>query len=569
MTALQRGKQGLTDIPITSGSPGANPGVNNGAGNSKTIIGIAVSPGVAVGRPCFYHARETEESASSGHGSDEQQKSFLTAYRLLNEQLDRAIKRVTDENDSESAAIFSAHKMILDEIGADVINNISLHEISAATAIEQCFRKYADFFRFMDDGYLRERANDFDELRQLLINLLCSRHAYLACREYSGCVPGECALGNSHILVAGELTASTVIRIHEHTRGIVSSHCGINSHAAVIARSLRLPVVSGIDDVGNLIHPGDNLLVDGDHGHLVINPDESQIAAADERITIWQRPLEVVEPIDDFRVYANVDLAQDVTRLNQVRADGIGLYRTEYELLARDEPMDEEAQYELYAAVIEKMQGKPVYFRLFDLGSDKSTPWLDHGEEANPALGCRGARLLLERPELMRDQVRALARVSRRSPVNMIYPMITSLEQLLKLQAIVSDAISGLRETRISQGIMFEVPSACEDADELFAVIDFGRVGSNDLLQYLFACDRDSDEYDMQVLGNDPAIWRLLRRLVESARRAGKPLEVCGALADRTEFIPRLIDLGINAISTHCDNVAAARKAALQRLRSR
>jgi phosphoenolpyruvate-protein kinase (PTS system EI component) len=116
---------------------------------------------------------------------------------------------------------------------------------------------------------------------------------------------------------------------------------------------------------------------------------------------------------------------------------------------------------------------------------------------------------------------------------------------------------------------MFEVPSACEDADELFAVIDFGRVGSNDLLQYLFACDRDSDEYDMQLLGNDPAIWRLLRRLVESARRAGKPLEVCGALADRTEFIPRLIDLGINAVSTHCDNVAAARKAALQRLRSR
>ena len=190
-------------------------------------------------------------------------------------------------------------------------------------------------------------------------------------------------------------------------------------------------------------------------------------------------------------------------------------------------------------------------------------------EEDNPALGCRGARYLLQRPALLQEQARALACASRISPVHVIYPMITSPDQFVRLKAIFMEAIAGISGAQLSHGIMFEVPSACMEAGELYQVIDFGRIGSNDLVQYLFACDRGGNDFNYDELANSPAMWRTISDLCRIARNAGKPLELCGAMADNPAMIPGLIELGIDTISTRPEYVAAARRAARACLESR
>jgi len=533
-----------------------------------SIKGIAVSHGVGLGRPCFYHVL-SESPAPADNGSHKAQKSlFKEVYSQVYEQLGTLIQSAEKQLNPHTVAIFRAHKMMLDELQIEILDCISHQELTARDAIERCFNDYADYFRSLDSNYMSERANDFEELKQLLMNLLTNVPVYLSCKEYTGCQLGECVLGNPHILVTDELTAHAAIRIRQDTRGIVTDKCGVNSHAAVICRSLEIPVVSGIKNPSRIIDHEDTLLLDGDNGTLIINPDDSSLNKYRKRYSRSRGHHEVVEPLEQFKVLANLDLGANVKHANEVKADGIGLYRTEFEMMAKDNLMTEQEQFDCYSYIIEQMEGKPVYFRLLDLGSDKSTPWLELEEEENPALGCRGARLLLARPELLQGQARALARASQQAQVDVIYPMITTLDQFLQLQQLFLEAVMDIENTQLRHGIMFEVPSACESAEKLYEAIDFGRVGCNDLMQYLYAYDRGRDDFDVVSMAKDPAIWILLRRLISVAEKAGKPLELCGALADTPEFIPRLIELGINTISTHCENIAAVRKAAKKSLQS-
>ena len=208
------------------------------------------------------------------------------------------------------------------------------------------------------------------------------------------------------------------------------------------------------------------------------------------------------------------------------------------------------------------MHDKPVYIRLFDLGGDKSAACLGIEIEENPALGCRGARYLLLHPELVECQARAIARVSKQAHISVIYPMISSLQQFMQLKKIFMVAIKDINHGKISHGIMFEVPSACIEAEALYKEIDFGRIGSNDLVQYLYAYDRCSDDFNFEEAMNDPAIWRLIRDLVRIADNAGKPLEVCGEMTNNPIFIPKLIELGITTVSASPKNIANVRSAA-------
>jgi phosphoenolpyruvate-protein kinase (PTS system EI component) len=218
---------------------------------------------------------------------------------------------------------------------------------------------------------------------------------------------------------------------------------------------------------------------------------------------------------------------------------------------------------------MDQMAGKPVYFRLFDLGSDKSAPWLDLEDEANPALGCRGARLLLAHPELLKSQARALAKVSQQSPINVIYPMISSLQQFLQLKTMFVNFIGDIENIHIHHGIMIEVPSVCENAEAMFDVVDFAKVGSSDLVQYLYAFDRTRDDFSYEELVSDQAIWNIIMHLVDIADKAGKPLGICGAIVDDPQFIPRLIDIGINTVSTYPENIAAVRRMAIKNKKER
>lgn len=535
----------------------------NGYAREKIIKGIPVSPGIGFGRPCFY--QNNTEDLSARHKSDltGQNTSLPDAFSQLGKQLLSMAREAEECFDQNSAAIFRAHKMICEELQTDILETVKQGQLTAIDAIEQCFDNYFEYFNGLNNDYLSERGNDFTELKHLLLNLLNNTETFLTCKDYQGCQVGECALKNEHILVADEFTANVAIRIRGYTKGIITEKCSANSHAAVIARSLDIPVVSGIKNPEQLLTHHEYILMNGVTGELIINPDTTSLARYRTQINRPHKSYEVVEPVPQFTVLADIDCCQDVKNAIKVKADGVGLYRTEFEMLSKGRVLSEAEQIACYQHVVDSMEGKPVYFRLFDLGNDKSAPWLGIPAEDNPALGCCGARFLLTRPELVKSQARAIAKISRSSHVNVIYPMISGLDQFLQLKIMFMDAVTGIDHANIRHGIMFEVPSACLQAEELYQEIDFGRIGSNDLVQYLFAYDRTRDDFCYPDLAGDPAVWKIISNLAVVARKAEKPLELCGAMATIPEFIPKLIELGIHTISTRPEYIAAIRRAAL------
>lgn len=527
--------------------------------HEKRIKGTPVSPGVGLGRPCYYHNQLTERADKYEQDTSVQSPLLINAFKQLQEQLNALAAKAENILDSQTADIFRAHRMICGEIQDNILQSFSSEQLISIDVMENCFNNYSEYFNGLTDDYLSNRANDFVELKQLLLDLLSNTEAHLSCREYESCDVGECELNNPHVLVADELTANVAIRIKRITKGIVVEKCGTNSHAAMIARSLDIPVISGIKDPAGLIHSNDDILIDGKNGDLIINPDESTLFKYQKKINISHRVYKVVDPLPDFKVMADIDLYHDIKNVIKVKADGVGIYRTEFEMLIKDAVLGEQEQLKNYQSVVDQMADKPVCFRLFDLGSDKSVSWLDLENETNPALGCRGARLLLAHPELVKTQARALARISQESPTHVIYPMISSLKQFLQLKAMFLDAVADIDNLNIHHGVMIEVPSICEDAKALFDVIDFAKIGSSDLVQYLYALDRTRDDFYYEELVDDQAIWNIIKHLVEVADKAGKPLGMCGAMVDNPQFIPKLIDVGINTVSTHPENIADVR----------
>ena len=526
------------------------------------IKGIPVSPGVGYGRGCFFKNTAPAHSSHASSQPDKQDFSVQDAFSQLVEELTSLAKCAEDVFDQNAAALFRAHRMICEEVQADVLTTINQGNLTAKGAIEKCFDEYYDYFNNLKDDYLSERANDFYELKHLLLNFLNNTEALMNCREYDGCRMGECVLKNEHILITDDLTANIAIRIKSHTKGIIADKCGVNSHAAVIARSLDIPVVSGIKNPLEQFSHHEDILIDGSTGMIIVNPDKTMLKKYGAQINRPYKSFEVIDPVPCFTVFADIDRQQDVQKAVRVKAEGIGLYRTEFEMLGKGRFLGEDEQKTIIENLIRKMAGKPVYIRLLDLGSDKSAPWLEMEDEDNPALGCRGARFLLSRPDLLQTQARAIAAASKSSPVNVIYPMITGVRQFLQLKTIFLEAVSGIDHKDISHGIMFEVPSACLNAGELYEAIDFGRIGSNDLVQYLFAHDRTSDDLNYAQLVNDPATWKMITMVVDAARKSGKPLELCGGMVEIPELIPELINLGITTISTRPENIATVRKAA-------
>jgi phosphoenolpyruvate-protein kinase (PTS system EI component) len=268
------------------------------------------------------------------------------------------------------------------------------------------------------------------------------------------------------------------------------------------------------------------------------------------------------EPVAGFKVMANINLASDVEEANEMKAEGIGLYRTEMEIIATGKMLSEDEMYQRYSSVVDAMKGGTVTFRVFDIGSDKPFPFLNIRAEQNPSLGWRGARLLLGNKDLLRSQARALARASRHGPVSIMYPMIVDLEQFIQLKNVVEESIKDLPHGSILHGTMFEVPSACLDAEEILKAADFGSIGTNDLIQYLFAVDRNNEFVAYDFNAARPALWKLIGKVADAARSAGKPLSVCGEVAGDTLLTAKIRALGIDTVSVNPRLIPAVRKAA-------
>ncbi len=527
-----------------------------GATGKKEMLvfkGLAINSGKVSAPVCLYSAEAHRSVKEYELHSDEDVRNelerFTSALAGCSDELDRIYSRVAKGVGQTEAEIFLTQKHIMNDpaIVKAIEEGVRQGRKNIEAVIADTYRSYEEKFAQVDDEYLRERSTDIGEIRRRLLDHLHNTRPGFKCQGQA-----HCTRGKNRIIVAEELTADMMVRMNlESVLGIVTERGGTSSHAAVIARSVGVPAVSGVHGVMSMVECGTPVLVDGDEGRVFVNPTEEVIAEL--------TPVDIAEASDvcllmsppGSEVMANASILEDVRYAAKVHADGIGLFRTEIQFMRADRLLSEDEQFDYYSQVAREMDGRPVAFRLIDVGGDKQLPFLRMQQEDNPSLGWRGARFLLGSPEIFATQVRALVRMSRQGRVRILFPMVIDAGQLKSLCDGVREIVvsSGGKAENVELGAMFEVPSACIQADSILKQVDFASIGSNDLIQYLFAIDRNNELVSHDYNPEHPALWEVMRNLSRAASSAGKPLSICGEMAGREELPSRLWDIGIKSLS--------------------
>ncbi|OGQ83802.1 MAG: phosphoenolpyruvate--protein phosphotransferase [Deltaproteobacteria bacterium RIFOXYA12_FULL_58_15] len=529
-----------------------------------SLTGLAVCPGVALGRVCLMNEErhaDLDLSCVSIEAVDQELQELERARRVAVVQLEDLARETVRRIGESEAAIFMAQRMIVEDVAlnAEVTRYIEASRMTAAAALSLGLDGLEKRLAAVDDEYISERATDIGEVKRRLLDALARVSRSLRCDGQS-----HCQRGQKRIVVAGQLTAGLVLEVAGRgVKGLVTERGGAGCHGAILAKSLGIPTVTGIDGAVQRAACGAEVLVDGSRGEVVLWPSRQRVDAV--RST-HSRPVVSgrSEPVDDLEVMANINGSHDVHDATRSGAEGIGLYRTEVEVFAAQQFLAEEEQTERYQQVIRAMDGRPVYFRMLDLGGDKRLS--ESREEDNPQLGLRGTRLLLARPDILGPQARALARASvlTGQPVHVMYPMVTGVDQFLRVRAAFTHATENLAQASIRHGIMLEVPAACLQAHELFQRADFASIGTNDLVQFLYAVDRDNNAVAADYSPDGPALWWLLRQVASAARATGRPLSICGEIAGDPDYLKKIVGSGIHSVSVTPTSIASIRARARQ-----
>lgn len=538
---------------------------------SEMILkGVALSEGIVLGRVCLFNENRHSNLPIykvEGSGVEKEHRRVDRALKVTTERLEEIRADVEKTLGKAESEIFNAQKMILADqsVVKKIHDLIDRENVNAETAISRAFDYFENAIRKLSQEHFKERASDIAELKGRLLDFLGNMKPSLQCAGLE-----HCQKGKHRIVVADELTPSMTVELDiSDVKGFVTEKGGKNSHGAILARSLGVPAVSGLSGLREIIGCGTELIVDGYKGEVIVWPSEDRKKNVQDILLRKKKHkhTEMVAPIEGFSVMANINSFADVAEALEMQAEGIGLYRTEMDLIANSRLLSEDELYEKYTAVLKAMEGEIVFFRLFDIGSDKVLPFLEIQKEQNPALGWRGLRLLLGKKDLFATQARALARASVNSPVWVLYPMVVDLEQFLAARRFFMEQIADLKIGEIKHGVLFEVPSACLAADELMKYADFASIGTNDLIQYMFAVDRDNElvAYDYHV--ERPVFWELMANLVQVAKHRGKMISVCGEMAGDVEQIGKLYDIGIRRVSVSARRIPEIRRIGAKKIK--
>ncbi len=517
----------------------------------ETVLkGISLSEGTSMARVCLFNQNRHNNLpvyTVDRSDIDNEKKRYKKASELAEQEIDDIIINVAKKIGLSESKIFEAQKMILKDItiNDEIVEIIGEKQLNAEKAISLVYDKYEQKLANIDNEYISERASDIGEIKRRLLDILSNINPQFQCagEEY-------CQRGKNRIVVAEELTPGlTVIIDTENINGFVTEHGGKFSHAAILARALGIPAVSGVNRIHSLISCGTEVLIDGNNGKVIIWPSPKTKEEYGECICDKEKEEKIVEPVPEIMIMSNINTVKDVDEAVRMEAEGIGLYRTEFEFIARGKMLSEDEQFEIYSDVLRKMKDKPVYFRALDIGGDKAVPFFELPKEENPYLGLRGTRFLLNRHEIFETQARALARSSKHGKVCLMYPMIIDTEQFLKLKSVFLDSVKDIDTGDIKHGVMFEVPSACLEADELLKHADFGSIGTNDLIQYTFAVDRNNEYVAYDYNPDRNSFWKLIKFVVDGAEKNNRTLSVCGEIASEIRYVKKLIEIGINQIS--------------------
>lgn len=523
--------------------------------------GIPVSPGIAVARAWVLDAllaRHEPSRLEAAAVSDELLR-FDRALDAAGHQLDAMAKRIDEQLGSKEAAIFQGHRLLLrDPALIGKVKSAILHRrIDAASALHEVLEEYEKLFGQIPDEYLRERLTDLRDVITRLTTHLLEKAPHLACLD------GE----EPTILVAFEILPSQAVLLEKvKAAGILVEAGGTTGHAAILARALGIPTVAGLPGICKEIESGDLVALDGRDGHVYVRPD-AETEAAFRKLQrefvllrdklVENRDLESITPDGEkVELLANVNGLADAEMANRTGAVGVGLYRTEYLFLTHPDVPDEEEQYAAYKSVIEASPNKRVTIRSLDLGGDKLLPYFGHEREANPFMGWRSIRLCADYPDFFLTQLRAILRAAvHGDEVQLLFPMIARLEEVRFVKRMVRKAERQLAKAGkpfadgLRIGAMLEVPAAAINVDRILDEVDFISIGSNDLIQYLMAADRDNPKVAHLCEPFDPAIWRLLSRILKACEKAGKPATLCGEMAARPRCFLPLFGLGLRRFS--------------------
>ena len=523
--------------------------------------GVAVSPGVVVGVAyrvdTVFGAYEPQHLADAGQIPGEIER-FDRAVAVSVEELETIVAKVAQQLGAAEAEIFKSHQQIvLDRsLRAKVHDLIRTQHLTALSALQMVLQEYATAFARSEHDYFRERMAD---IRDVISRI--GSHLTL-----SAVLPPDHVAEEPIILVTHELLPSQAMSLGNlPIAGIVTETGGGTSHAAILARSRGIPAVSGVVGITNDAHTGDPIVVDGRDGVVLVRPDAEAASAyrkmqrdffdlKDRLVRNRDLPAASADGAQ-IELLANINTLADARAAVGVGSTGVGLFRTEYLFLTHHDVPDEEEQYEYYRQVIEAAPGRIATIRTLDLGGDKTVPYLGRRNEANPFMGWRSIRLSFEHPRLSERQIRAILRAGRHGKVSMLFPMITTLEELRHVNRLVEEARRSLRREGtpfgedVKTGVMIEVPAAAVCIDAILRETDFISIGSNDLIQYLVAADRDNPKVAHLCEPLSPAIFRVLQMIFDACRRTGTPVTVCGEMAGQPRSVLALFGMGLRRFS--------------------
>jgi len=528
------------------------------------LQGICASRGIAIGRVHIVDRGQlnvSEYRLAAGDVETEVER-FLHAVEKARDELRATRERIPRDTSADIAAFIDTHLLMLEDsaLTKAPVELVRSRRCNAEWALKLQCDALVSVFEEMDDPYLRTRKDDVEHVVARIQRTLLRQD-----KPYHE-KPDSVIAG--HVVLADDLTpADTVLLLHHGIAGFVTEYGGPTSHTAILGRSLRIPAVVGLHQARLYIKDEDLIIIDGRAGVVLVDPDERTVShyRASQRTIEEHHALRArlggapTRTLDgrDIVLQANIELPEDVEAVTQVSADGVGLYRTEFLFMNREETPDEEEQFEAYAKVVEALNGAPVTIRTLDLGGDKS---VDSGQSAahwsyNPALGLRAVRLCLKDPNLFRPQLRAILRASGQGPVRLLIPMLSNLQELSQILQLLKEVRRALKrdglkfDRKMPVGAMVEVPAAALCADLLAERLDFLSIGTNDLIQYTIATDRVDDEVNYLYDPLHPAVLRLIEMTIKAGAKLAVPVSMCGEMAGNARYTRLLLGMGLREFS--------------------